>query len=115
MNADQYFTNLCLAAFVDGEFDEQELALLSKHAENLQLGQDKAQQILNEVAEGRVTQFVKPQSAEARMSAFKAVVRILRADKKLTSQERKMIIKLGMHMEIDDATIDKALSPSGGL
>lgn len=109
MEAVQYFTNLALAAFVDGSFDPSELALLEKHAENLRLSSEKAQEILNRVASGELKEFYKPQSKEAREKAFKAVVRILRADKKLTGKEQRMIKLVGVRMEIDDAQIDEAL------
>ncbi|MCO5172549.1 MAG: hypothetical protein M9894_40145 [Planctomycetes bacterium] len=109
MEAELYFQNLALAALVDGELDDRETALLEKHAENLRLSSEKAQEILNRVAAGELTEFYKPQSREARERAFKAVVRILRADKKLTGKEQKMIKLLGVRMEIDDAQIDQAL------
>lgn len=112
MEAVQYFTNLALAAFVDGSFDQTELALLEKHAENLRLSSEVAQDVINKVASGQLKEWVKPKSPEARQSAFKAVVRILRADKKLTKKEQRMIKLLGMQLEIDDALIDRALSPS---
>lgn len=110
MEAVQYFTNLALAAFVDGSFDPSELALLEKHAENLRLTSDVAQDIINRVATGKLKEFMKPKSPEARQASFRAVVRILRADKKLTAKEQRMIKLLGMQLEIDDATIDQALA-----
>jgi uncharacterized tellurite resistance protein B-like protein len=115
MDSVQYFTNLCLAAYVDGELDPKEVAILEKHAENLKLTSDQAQHVLNGVARGELKEFVRPKSPEARQAAFRAVVRILRADKKITRKERKMIIILGNRMDIDDETIDKALSPSSPL
>lgn len=109
MEAELYFQNLALAALVDGELDDRETALLEKHAENLRLSSEKAQEILNRVATGELKEFYKPQSKEARERAFKAVVRILRADKKLTGKEQRMIKLVGVRMEIDDASIDAAL------
>jgi hypothetical protein len=109
MEAELYFQNLALAALVDGELDDRETALLEKHAENLRLSSEKAQEILNRVASGELKEFYKPQSKEARERAFKAVVRILRADKKLTGKEQRMIKLVGVRMEIDDAQIDEAL------
>jgi hypothetical protein len=109
MEAELYFQNLALAALVDGVLDDRETALLEKHAENLRLTSDKAQEILNKVASGQLTEFYKPQSKEAREKAFKAVVRILRADKKLTGKEQRMIKLIGLKMEIADAQIDQAL------
>lgn len=112
MEAVQYFTNLALAAFVDGSFDPAELALLEKHAENLRLSSEQAQEVINKVATGALKQFVKPKSPEARQASFRAVVRIMRADGKLTNKEQRMIKLLGMQLEIEDAHIDRALSPS---
>jgi hypothetical protein len=109
MEAELYFQNLALAALVDGVLDDRETALLEKHAENLRLTSDKAQEILNKVASGQLTEFYKPQSKEAREKAFKAVVRILRADKKLTGKEQRMIKLIGLKMEIADPQIDQAL------
>lgn len=109
MEAELYFQNLALAALVDGELDDRETALLERHAENLRLTSEQAQSILNRVASGELKDFYKPQSKEARERAFKAVVRILRADKKLTGKEQRMIKLVGMRMEIDDALIDEAL------
>ena len=54
MEAERYFQNLALAALVDGELDDRETALLEKHAENLRLSSDKAQEILNRVASGEL-------------------------------------------------------------
>lgn len=111
MDAEQYFTNLVLAAMVDGKLDEAERVLLEQHAENLRLTSEQAQTILNKVYSKELTEFVKPQSPEARKAAFRAVVRILRADKVLTSKEQRMIKLLGHHMEIPDERIDAALGP----
>ena len=109
MDAQQYFQNLALAAMVDGKLDDSELVLLESHAENLRLSSDQAQRILNGVCTGELTEFVKPKSPEARKAAFKAVARILRADKVITSQEQRMLKLLGLRMEIPDDLIDKAL------
>ena len=111
MDPESYFTNLALAAFVDGEVDAAELRLLEQHAENMHLSSDAAQRILNQVAAGELKNFSKPKGKEARYGAFKAVVRILRVDGKLRGKEQRMIKLLGMHMEIDDDTIDAALGP----
>lgn len=111
MDPEQYFTNLAIAAMVDGKLDEAEQRLLEQHAENLRLTSEQAQSILNRVYSGELRGFVKPQSPEARKAAFKAVVRILRADKVLTGKEQKMIKLIGWEMEIPDAMIDSALGP----
>jgi uncharacterized membrane protein YebE (DUF533 family) len=111
MDAEQYFTNLALAAMVDGHLDDAERVLLEQHAANLRLTSEQAQSVLNRVFAGELKGFVKPQSPEARKAAFRAVVRILRADKVLTSKEQRMIKVLGMQMEIDDSLIDNALGP----
>ena len=111
MDAEQYFTNLALAAMVDGNLADEERQLLEQHAENLRLSSDQAQSVLNRVFAGELTEFVKPQSPEARKAAFKAVVRILRADKKITRVEQRMIRLVGLKMEIPDDLIDGALSP----
>lgn len=112
MEAEHYFANLALAALVDGKLDDSELRLLEKHAENMRLSSEQAQSILNRVASGELKQFHKPQSKEAREKAFRAVVRIVRADKRITKSEQRMIKLLGHHMEIEDAKIDAALSRS---
>ena len=109
MDPEQYFANLALAALVDGQLDDAELALLEGHAENLRLSSAQAQSILERVCRRELTEFVKPQSPEARKAAFKAVVRILRVDKRLTSTEQRMIKLLGVRMEIPDDLIDAAL------
>jgi uncharacterized tellurite resistance protein B-like protein len=106
----QYFTNLALAAFVDGHIDPAELVLLEQHAENLRLTSEEAQSVLNRVASGELKDFVKPKSPEARQAAFRAVVRIIRADKKITRTEQRLIRVLGKTMEIDNAEVAKALS-----
>ncbi len=114
MEAEHYFTNLALAALVDGVLDDNERLLLERHAENLRLTSEQAQSVLNRVASGELKSFYKPSSKEAREKAFHAVVRILRADKKLTGKEQRMIVALGHHMEIPDAMIDEALKPKKG-
>lgn len=106
----QYFTNLTLAAYVDGHIDPAELALLEQHAENLRLTSEEAQSVLNRVASGELREFVKPKSPEARQAAFRAVVRIIRADKKITRAEQRMIRVLGKTMEISAAEVDQALT-----
>lgn len=111
MDAEQYFANLALAAMVDGVLADEERVLLEKHAENLRLTSEQAQSILNRVFSGEVTEFVKPQSPEARKAAFKAVVRILRSDKKITRTEQKMIRLLGTKMEIAPHMVENALGP----
>lgn len=111
MDPEQYFTNLALAAMVDGVLDEREVRLLEKHAENLRLTSTQAQSILDRVFAGQLTEFVKPQSPEARKAAFKAVVRILRSDQKLTRKEQHMIKLLGQRMEIPADMVEAALGP----
>lgn len=111
MDAEQYFTNLALAAMVDGNLADEERVLLEQHAENLRLSSEQAQSVLNRVFSGELTEFVKPQSPEARKAAFRAVVRILRSDKKITRPEQKLIRVLGAKMEIAPDQIEAALGP----
>jgi uncharacterized tellurite resistance protein B-like protein len=112
MDPVQYFTNLVLAAMVDGHLADEEMVLLEKHAENLRLTEEQAQSVVNRVFSGELKEFVKPQSPEARKAAFKAVVRILRADKKITGAEQKMIRLVGEKMEIASEAIENALGPT---
>ena len=111
MDPVQSFTNLVLAAMVDGHLADEEMVLLEKHAENLRLTEEQAQTVVNKVFEGELKEFTKPQSPEARKAAFRAVVRILRADKKITGAEQKMIKLVGAKMEIAPEQIAKALGP----
>jgi uncharacterized tellurite resistance protein B-like protein len=111
MDPEQYFTNLVLAAMVDGELADEEMALLEKHAENLRLNEQQAQAIVNRVFSGELTQFRKPASPEGRKAAFRSVVRILRADKKITKAEQRMIRLVGRQMEISEEAIKAALGP----
>lgn len=111
MKPEQYFTNLALAAMVDGHLDDAERQLLEQHAENLRLSSDQAQSVLNRVFSGELSEFVKPASPEARKAAFKAVVRILRSDKKITGKEQRMIKVLGQSMEIPADMVQSALGP----
>ena len=91
MDAIQHFTNLALAAMVDGELADEEVRLLEQHAESMRLPEGEAQAVLNRVFSGELRDFVKPQSVEGRKAAFRAVVRILRADRKLRRPEQRMI------------------------
>ena len=109
MDPMQYFTNLALAAMIDGELHENERILLEKHAENLRLTSEQAQSVLNGVFSGKLTKFMKPESPEARKAAFRAVVRILRADKKLTRVEQRMIRVIGRSMNISNEMVASAL------
>ena len=111
MDPEQYFTNLALAAMVDGQLHDAERVLLEQHAENLRLTSEQAQSILERVFSGELKGFVKPQSTEARKAAFRAVVRILRADGRLTGREQQMIRLIGDSMEIAPEQVEAALSP----
>lgn len=111
MTPHEYFTNLVLAAAVDGELADSELVLLEQHAANLRLTSAEAQQIVDGVFAGELTRFTKPKSGEARKAAFKAIVRILRADRKITAREQTMIEVLGKEFELSAELVQGALSP----
>lgn len=109
MDAKQLFQNLAIAALVDGAIGFEEKMLLDRHASALKLLPSEAQGIIDSVASGKATEIKKPNSPEARASMFKAVVQIVRVDRKLTQGEQKLVKRLGNVLDIPEATIEDAL------
>ena len=109
MDAKHLFQTLAIAALVDGSIGFEEKMLLDKHAGALKLLPSEAQAIVDEVASGKATEIHKPEKPEARLSLFKAVVQIVRVDKKLTKTEQKLVKRLGNALDIPEETVDQAL------
>ncbi|MBI3725576.1 TerB family tellurite resistance protein [bacterium] len=103
------FQTLAIAALVDGEISAEESALLEKHAATLKLLPSEAKEILDDVKSGKSAGIAKPHHPEARLSLFRAVVQIVRADKKLTGKEHELLRRLGNALEIPVETVDQAL------
>jgi hypothetical protein len=109
MDAKHLFQTLAIAALVDGSIGFEEKMLLDRHASALKLLPSEAQGIIDSVAAGKSTGIHKPESPEARASLFKAVVQIVRVDKKLTKTEQKLVKRLGNALDIPEETVEDAL------
>ena len=109
MDSKHLFQTLALAALVDGSIGIEEKMLLDRHAGALKLLPSEAQAIIDQVASGKATEIHKPASPEARLKLFKAVVQIVRVDKKLTKGEQKLVKRLGNALDIPEPTVDEAL------
>lgn len=109
MEAKHLFQTLAIAALVDGSIGFEEKMLLDRHASALKLLPSEAQAIIDAVASGKATEIAKPSSVEGRAKLFKAVVQIVRVDKKLTKTEQKLVKRLGNALEIPEETVDEAL------
>ena len=109
MEKKDLFQTLAIAAQIDGGLGLEERMLLEKHAQALALPAADAQAILDAVASGKATEIKKPEKPEARMSLFKAVVQIVRADRKLTKGEQKLVKRLGNALDIPEPDVENAL------
>src|SRR4051812_43823939 len=109
MDAKHLFQTLAIAALGDGAIGFEEKMLLDRHAGALKLLPSEAQGIIEAVAAGKATEIHKPESPEARLSLFKAVVQIVRVDKKLTKTEQKLVKRLGNALDIPEETVEDAL------
>lgn len=110
MDAKKMFTNLAIAANIDGELALQERLLLDQYAKKLKLGFLEAQKILDDVRNGKLTTITKPKSPEARRALYKAMIKIVRSDRKITSNEQTMLRKVGNILEIDEELMARAVS-----
>jgi hypothetical protein len=113
MDTKDLFTNLVLAANVDGELALPERLLLDHYARRCKLNFLEAQKIIDAVRNGERTRLAKPKSPEARRELYRAFVRIVRADKKITSKEQLFLRRVGNLLGIDEALMQQSLSPSG--
>lgn len=113
MDPKKLFTNLALIANIDGELALQERLLLDQYAKKLNIGFLEAQRILDDVRAGKVQAFAKPKSPEGRRRLYKAVIKIIRSDNKITGEERAVLRRLGNLLEIDEELMKKALE--GGV
>src|SRR4051812_2239719 len=109
MDTKHLFQTLAIAALVDGSIGFEEKMLLDRHAGALKLLPSEAQGIIDSVASGKAPEIHKPASPEARLSLFKAVVQIVRVDKKLTQTEQKLVKRLGNALDIPEPTMEAAL------
>ncbi|HZU98292.1 MAG TPA: TerB family tellurite resistance protein [Planctomycetota bacterium] len=109
MDAKHLFQTLAIAALVDGALGVEEKLLLDRHAGALKLLPSEAQEIIDAVASGKATGIDKPEKPEARLSLFKAVVQIVRADRKLTKTEQKLVKRIGNAFDIPEETVEHAL------
>jgi uncharacterized tellurite resistance protein B-like protein len=109
MEAKHLFQTLAIAALVDGAVGVEEKMLLDRHAAALKLLPSEAQEIMDNVTAGRAAGIEKPATPEARMSLFKAVVQIVRCDRKLTKTEQKLVKRVGNAFEIPEEMVEHAL------
>jgi hypothetical protein len=109
MDAKHLFQTLAIAALVDGSLGFEEKMLLDRHAGALKLLPSEAQAIIDAVAAGKATEIKKPESPDARLSLFKAVVQIVRVDRKLTKTEQRLVKRLGNAFDIPEAMVEDAL------
>jgi hypothetical protein len=109
MEAKHLFQTLAIAALVDGSIGFEEKMLLDRHAATLKLLPSEAQGIIDNVAAGKATEIHKPETPEAREKLFKAVVQIVRVDRKLTKTEQKLVKRIGNALEIPEETVEHAL------
>lgn len=109
MDAKHLFQTLAIAALVDGALGFEEKMLLDRHASHLKLLPSEAQAIIDQVAAGKLTEIAKPSSPEARASLFKAIVQIVRVDRKVTKTEQKLVKRIGNALDIPEDQVEKAL------
>lgn len=109
MDSKALFQTLAIAAFVDGEIGPEEKALLDRHAVALKLLPSEAQDILDKVKRKEAAGIAKPEHPQARLSLFAAVVQIVRADRKLTKTEQKLVKRIGNAFDIPEENVEHAL------
>jgi uncharacterized tellurite resistance protein B-like protein len=109
MESTHLFQTLAIAALVDGSIGFEEKMLLDRHASALKLLPSEAQKIIDEVASGKAAGIHKPKSPEAREKLFKAVVQIVRVDKKVTPTEQQLVKRLGNALDIPEEKVEDAL------
>ena len=112
MDAKDLFTNLAIAAMVDGELGEKEKKLLQTKAKALKLRAEDANDVMRRVASKEITAIKKPTSAAARRKLYEEMVAIVRSDKQLTGTEQEFLRRLGNALEIDEEDMQKAISPT---
>ncbi|MDF1666732.1 MAG: TerB family tellurite resistance protein [Planctomycetota bacterium] len=108
MNAKELFTNLAIVANIDGDLALQERLLLDQYAKKLKIGFLDAQKILDQVKAGQLQKFTKPKRPKARRSLYKAMIKIVRSDNKITQNEQKVLKRIGNLLEIDDELMARA-------
>lgn len=104
------FTNLAIIAYIDGEFALQERLILDQYAKKLKIGFLDAQTILEKVKKGEATKFSKPKSPKARRRLYKALIKIVRSDNKITKEEQEVLRRLGNILEIDQELMNLAVA-----
>jgi uncharacterized tellurite resistance protein B-like protein len=109
MDKKALFQTLAIAALVDGELAPEEKALLERHAAALKLDPNDAVEIVSRVKKGAITEIARPESPQARLSLFGAIVQIVRADRKLTKTEQKLVKRIGAAFEIPVENVEHAL------
>jgi hypothetical protein len=110
MKAQELFTNLAIVANIDGDLALQERLLLDQYAKKLRIGFLDAQKILDQVKSGKLQEFTKPKTKKGRRSLYKAMIKIIRSDNKITSNEQLVLKRVGKLLEIDAELMNRALA-----
>ena len=108
MNAKELFTNLAIVANIDGELALQERLLLDRYAKKLKIDFLAAQKILDQVKSGQSSRFTKPKTPKARRALYKAMIKIVRCDDKITANEQRVLRRIGNLLQIDDELMARA-------
>lgn len=110
MDAKKLFANLVMVANIDDEVAFREQILLDHYAKKLQLGFIEAQEVIDEVKSGLNQRFYTPKSQKAKNGLYKAVVKIVRVDKRINNAERKLLRRLGHLLKIPATIVEQAVA-----
>lgn len=108
------FTNLAIVAAIDGDVALQERLLLDEYAKKLKIGFLEAQQIIDEVKKGKRQSFSKPRNPKVRENMYRAMIRIVRSDARITRKEQKLLKRIGNLLDIDEELMRSALDQAPG-
>ena len=99
-----HFRNLVMIARVDGKIDPEEVVLLTRMARRLSLTDAQVTEICENVEHYPI---MPPVSKEDRLERFIRLVQMVMINGKVSNEERKLAIKYGVELGIDESKVDQ--------
>lgn len=98
-----HIRNLIRIGMADGHFEQEETQKIYRIARHLGVTQEEVDQL---IADPNQIGFIAPSNIEERLERFVNLLRVILADGMVTDEERRLLRRLGVGLDIDLDKID---------
>ena len=103
----EFFRNLCVTAFVDGQIDDAERRVLAGIARKLKLSPRAIHDVMKGTGRYRSMSAALPESEQVRHQTFAFMVKVIVADQIVTPEERTLLHRFGETIGFSKQDVDQ--------